>query len=330
MKKAAYSFYLIFFMLFQVGTPVYAQSAAQRIELQGYLLSWKDGTAKEKIVSFVESVTTLSSHKFVPKDLRRAFFDMDGTLVCEKPNYLEVVVAEHRLVEKLKKNPSLIRKAIYKAVSEKDSEYLYKHVKEVLAEAFVGETLQFYQDYCKNFLLNQKHPRFSRAYIELFYAPVLELIGYLKDHGFKVYVVSTSQQEFIRSISEVVLNLPHDQIIGTMVGFSLANLEKNEPPVFIRNDKYFDPYNADEAKVVRMRERGVMPSIFAFGNSMGDYAMLDATADSGIPNMVCILNHDDAEREYGYHKPELLEIAKRRGWNIVSMKKDFRVVFRSR
>ena len=152
MKKAAYSFYLIFFMLFQVGTPVYAQSAAQRIELQGYLLSWKDGTAKEKIVSFVESVTTLSSHKFVPKDLRRAFFDMDGTLVCEKPNYMEVVVAEHRLLEKLKKNPSLIKKTIYKAVSEKDSEYLYKHVKTVIAEAFVGETLQFYQDYCKNTL----------------------------------------------------------------------------------------------------------------------------------------------------------------------------------
>ena len=330
MKRAMCVFYLIFLLFFQVNAFTHAQPTVQTIDLQGYLLSWSDGIAKDKIVSFVESVTTPFSNKFVPKDLRRAFFDMDGTLLCEKPNYLEVVVSEYRLVEKLNKDKSLMQKDIYKAAYENDTEFLHKNVKDVIAEAFAGETLQFYLDYCKKFLLKQKHPRFSRAYIELFYTPMLELIDYLQDHGFKVYVVSTSQQEFIRSISEKILKLPHDQIIGTMVGFSLANLEKNEPSIFIRNRDYFEPYNADEAKVIRMRERGVMPSIFAFGNSMGDYAMLDATADSGLPNLVCILDHDDPDREYEYHKPDLLEIANKREWNIVSMKRDFRAVFRSK
>lgn len=330
MKRTLYIFCWVFFLLFQLNAPSYGQTAAQRVALQGYLLSWNDGIAKDRIVSFVESVTTPFGRNFVPAELRRAFFDMDGTLVCEKPEYLEVVVAEHRLMEKLEKNPALGQKSIYKAVSENDRKYLYTHVKEVILEAFAGETLEFYLKYCKDFIFNRQHQRFSRPYSELFYAPMLELMDYLKDHGFKVYVVSTSQQEFIRSIAGSVFKLPPDQIIGTMVGFSLANLEKNEPPVFVRNHDYFSPYNADDAKVVRMRERGVMPSIFAFGNSMGDYAMLDATADSGLPNLPCVLDHDDPEREYDYHKAELLDIAKKRGWHIVSMKRDFRTVFRSK
>jgi hypothetical protein len=58
--------------------------------------------------------------------------------------------------------------------------------------------------------------------------------------------------------------------------------------------------------------------------------MFDATADSGLRNMVCNLDHDEAEREYRYSKPELLKAAKRRGLNIVSMKNDFRDVFQIR
>ena len=45
-----------------------------------------------------------------------------------------------------------MQKDIYKAAFENDTEFLYKNVKDVIAEAFAGETLQFYVDYCKNFL----------------------------------------------------------------------------------------------------------------------------------------------------------------------------------
>ena len=96
---------------------------------------------------------------------------------------------------------------------------------------------------------------------------------------------------------------------------------------FVRKSSYFEPYNADENKVVRIRERGLLPSIFAFGNSSGDLAMLEVTAASGLPNMVCILDHDDPLREYEYHKPNLLKIAAKSDWNIISMKRDFKVIF---
>ena len=291
------------------------------------LISWQDGAAKEQIMSFVEDVTTKGSANFVPENQRRAFFDMDGTLLCEKPNYIEVVLAEHRLLEKVKADPTLSDKPIYKAILGGDSNYLYKNVKDVIAEAFAGETLAYYINFCREFLETQAHPRFNRSYASLFYLPMLELIKYLQANGFTVYVVSTSQQEFIRSISEDRIGVPPQQIIGTMVGFTLANLKEDAPPIFVRDRSYFDPYNADNKKVVRMRERALLPAMFAFGNSMGDYAMLDAAADSNLPNLVCILDHDDAEREYEYHKKSLLKEAQTRNWLIVSMKKDFRKIF---
>lgn len=320
---------IIFAMVFIGCGQFHSQSSENRKPepSNGFLQSWRDGAAKEQIVSFVENVTTEGSMNFVPKEQRRAFFDMDGTLVCEQPNYIEVELAQHRLLEKAKGDPALADNPIYEAILGGDSDYLYNHVKDVIAEAFAGETLSFYIDYCRNYLKTQKHPRFNRSYASLFYLPMVELIEYLQDNGFVVYVVSTSQQEFIRSISEDQIGVQPQHIIGTMVGFTLANLKEDAPPIFIRDRSYFEPYNADDNKVVRIRERALLPAMFAFGNSMGDYAMLDATSDSQLPSLVCILDHDDDEREYAYHKKTLLKEAQSRGWLVVSMKKDFDRVF---
>lgn len=321
--------FIIFAMVFIGCGTFHSQSSDNRKPEPSsvFLQSWRDGTAKKQIVSFVEDVTTEGSTNFVPKEQRRAFFDMDGTLFCEKPNYVEVELAQHRLLEKAKSDPTLADNPIYKAIMDGDNDYIYKNVKVVITEAFAGETLAFYIDYCRNFLKTQEHPRFNRSYASLFYLPMVELIKYLQNNGFTVYVVSTSQQEFIRSISEDQIGIPPQYILGTMVGYTLANLKEDAPPIFVRNRSYFDPYNADDNKVVRMRERALLPSMFAFGNSMGDYAMLDATSDSQLPSLVCILDHDDAEREYEYHKETLLKESQSRGWLVVSMKKDFYRVF---
>jgi hypothetical protein len=101
----------------------------------------------EKIVSFVNSVADPANTNFVPIEYRRAFFDMDGTILCEKPDYIEVALTKHRLLEKVTLNPQLKSNPIYKAVIEGDSEYLYKNIKTAIAEAFEGESLKFYLEY---------------------------------------------------------------------------------------------------------------------------------------------------------------------------------------
>ena len=328
MRKTATIISLSILLLIVSFAPSSAKQKLSSLQLQGYLLSWNEGNAKDGIASFVESVSDPSSKNFVAVEERRAFFDMDGTILCEKPEYIEVVLTQKRLCEKAEKDSRLAANPIYKAALENDTQYLNENAKTAIVEAFAGETLQFYLQYCKQFLLNEWHPRFKRPYIELFYAPMIELMDYLRDHGFKVYIVSTSQQEFIRSISKDIFIIPPEQIIGTMVAFKLRLDEKNREPTFIRQPDYFTPYNTDENKVVRIRERGLLPSIFSFGNSSGDLAMLEITAASGLPYMACILDHDDPQREYEYHKSKLIEIATNRGWTIVSMKRDFKIVFR--
>jgi hypothetical protein len=326
MKKVSLIIFMSF--VFLVGLSPYSKAdrSFSVLEIQSHLRSWNAGPSKDKIVSFVNSVSDPANNNFVPMEYRRAFFDMDGTILCEKPDYIEVALTRHRLLEKVTLNPQLESNPVYKAVIEGDAQYLYENIKAAIAEAFEGESLKFYIEYSRRFLSEEKHPRFNQPYVQLFYQPMIELIDYLTDHGFKVYIVSTSQQEFIRSVSKDILNIPKDQIIGTMVGFSLQ-LGSDNNPVFIRKPSYFEPYNADENKVVRIRERGLLPSVFAFGNSSGDLAMLEVTAASGLPNMVCILDHDDPEREFEYHKSDLLKTASKNGWTVVSMKRDFRVLF---
>jgi len=326
MKKLAIIIFLSFAFLVSLSTYSKADQSFSVLDIRSHLRSWEAGPSKEKIVSFVKSVSDPANKNFVPLEYRRAFFDMDGTILCEKPDYIEVALTRHRLLEKVELNPQLEANPIYKAVMEGDAEYLYKNIKAAIAEAFEGEALKFYLEYSRRFLGEEKHPRFNQPYIQLFYQPMIELIDYLTDHGFKVYIVSTSQQEFIRSVSKDILNIPKNQIIGTMVGFSLQ-FGSNNKPVFIRKSSYFEPYNADENKVVRIRERGLLPAIFAFGNSSGDLAMLEMTAASGLPNMVCILDHDDPEREFEYHKSNLLKTAEKNAWTLVSMKRDFKVLF---
>jgi phosphoserine phosphatase len=331
MKNAAVVFLLLsFFLAGCANTSSLEHSTIGEITGKNHLTSWNDGPAKKRIVSFVEEISNPASSKFMPEGKRRAVFDMDGTLLCEKPNYIEVVVSQHRLREKALANPDIRALPIYAAALRDDQTYLYNNVKEVITEAFAGQTLQFYLDYCRRFLSDMRHPRFGLSYRDMFYIPMLELIEYLQDAGFAIFVVSTSQQEFIRSLSLEKLKVVPQHVLGTMVAYKLGNLAENAPPVFIRTKDYFNPYTADENKVVRLRERAVLPAIFAFGNSMGDYAMLDAVSDSGLPNMVCILDHDDPQRAYEYHKEKLLSEAGRRQWLIVSMRRDFKTVFSGR
>ena len=326
MKKVSLIIFLSFVFLVILSTYSKADQSFSVLDIQSHLRSWNAGPSKEKIVSFVKSVSDPANSNFVPIEYRSAFFDMDGTILCEKPDYIEVALTKHRLLEKVEQNPQLETNPIYKAVIEGDEEYVYKNIKAAIAEAFEGESLKFYLEYSRRFLSEEKHSKFNQPYIQLFYQPMIELIDYLTDYGFNVYIVSTSQQEFIRSVSKDVLNIPKNQIIGTMVGFTLQ-FGSNNNPVFIRKSSYFQPYNADENKVVRIRERGLLPSIFAFGNSSGDLAMLEVTAASGLPNMVCILDHDDPEREFEYHKSNLLKTATKNAWTVVSIKRDFKVLF---
>ena len=76
------------------------------------------------------------------------------------------------------------------------------------------------------------------------------------------------------------------------------------------------------------------PTIAAFGNSDGDHQMLQWTDAGSGPRFCLIVHHTDAKREWAYHRQSLigklskaLDEATAKGWTIVSMKDDWKIIF---
>jgi hypothetical protein len=78
----------------------------------------------------------------------------------------------------------------------------------------------------------------------------------------------------------------------------------------------------------------------AFGNSTGDQQMLEWTQTGDGARLMMLVLHDDAKREYAYgpasglpnsrvgtFSEALMAEAKKEGWVVISMKKDWKRIF---
>ncbi|MGB2705590.1 MAG: HAD family hydrolase [Candidatus Omnitrophota bacterium] len=294
------------------------------------LESWNETPNKERIINFVSSVSDPASPSYVPEKERIAAFDLDGTIFCEKPLYLQVLIAAERLHDLAEKNPLLQSVEPYASAWERDWDYISdpKNFLEMNLTAFEGATEEEYKKYVENFLNTKKNPDFKVPYIELFYIPMLELLEFLKANDFQVYIVSGSPQEFIRSFSEAKLDTPLEKVIGDTI--SVAFQVQDSRAVFVRKHAVVEPEVLREGKPENIRMRVGRVPILAFGNSNDDIAMLESAAAGGLPSLSLTLYHDDSKREYAYDKgaDKVLKTAKERGWVIVSMKEDFKTIFK--
>jgi len=74
--------------------------------------------------------------------------------------------------------------------------------------------------------------------------------------------------------------------------------------------------------------------IAAFGNSDGDQQMLEWTAAGPGEHLLLLVHHTDAIREYAYDRGSSVGAldkawneARARGWVIVDMKRDWKIIF---
>jgi hypothetical protein len=166
------------------------------------------------------------------------------------------------------------------------------------------------------------------------YQPMLELLAYLRANGFKTFIVSGGGIEFMRAWVEGVYGVPPEQVIGSSIKTKYvvregAPMLLRQPAVNFIDDKAGKPVGI-------LQHIGRRP-IAAFGNSDGDFQMLEwVTAGPGA-RFGLIVRHDDAGREYAYDRKSAigrlargLDDGPARGWTIVSMKNDWRQVFPAR
>jgi phosphoserine phosphatase len=282
------------------------------------LESWRDGSARDAILAFVESVT-----KSVPELDRIATFDNDGTLWCEKPMYPQADFVLRKWGAMAAADPSLAERQPYKAVVDHDHEWLAgitSHIPELVqgvSEAFGGLTTEAFETEALEFFEQVRHPTLDVPYTQAVYRPMVELIRFLEEHDFRVFICSAGGRDFVRAVSEEVYGIPRERVIGSSAPLELSD------GTLVRSGGVETPIDDGPGKPVHIWARTGRRPLLAAGNADGDVEML------AHARFALLVHHDDAEREFAYDAgaERALAEAATRVWTVASMKDDFATVF---
>ncbi|RLA20578.1 MAG: haloacid dehalogenase-like hydrolase [Gammaproteobacteria bacterium] len=322
-------FFVTLFLVVCQLTPV-------SVSAEGALLaSWNNGPSRQAIIDFVAAVTNKEGPDYVDPAERIAVFDNDGTLWSEKPAYFQLLFAIDRIKALAPHHPEWKTQQPFKAVLENDIKALAvsgeKGLIQLVMASHSGMTTDEFEQIVTDWLATAKHPRFKRPYTELVYQPMLELLKYMRHNGFKTFIVSGGGIEFMRPFTEKAYGIPPEQVIGSSIKtkFELRNGE----PVLVRLPEIF--FIDDKAgKPVGIQKFIGRRPIAAFGNSDGDLQMLQWTTSGKGKRFGLIVHHTDAEREWAYDRhshvgrlDKALIEAKEKGWTVIDMKKDWKVIY---
>ncbi len=299
------------------------------------LPSWKDASARNSIVKFVEEVTTPGSPHYVKPADRVAVFDNDGTLWTELPTYPQFYFGMARVKANASRHPEWSAVEPFKSALAGDLEGVVasgvRGLIELTAAPHDGLTPDEFEQVATAWLSQARHPRFGRPYTECVYLPMLELLRWLQAKEFQTYIVSGGSQEFLRPWTAHVYGIPASRVIGSTV---VTRWERRDgKPVIVRTGK-IELVNDKEEKVLSIQRVIGQRPILAFGNSDGDLPMLEWTAGGAGLRFCGYVHHTDAEREYAYDRQSKtgrldkgLDTARAKGWTVVDIKQDWHRVF---
>ena len=167
----------------------------------------------------------------------------------------------------------------------------------------------------------------------LVYTPMLELLALLREHRFRVFVVTGGGVDFVRPVAAQIYGVERDDVVGSAIEVEFAR--RRRAVVLQRTAKLDGSPNEGPPKVVNIHRHIGRRPIVAIGNSAGDTEMLEYAHTGPLPSLCLVVNHDDDEREYAYGgaaltNPDAEDIsvtAERFNWTVVSMRDDWSRVF---
>jgi phosphoglycolate phosphatase-like HAD superfamily hydrolase len=324
-----------FVQLFVIGAMLLARPTLAAAPTGDPLPSWRDGVAKKAIVAFVPRVTRKSSLDYVPPVERIATFDNDGTLSTEKPVPTEAAYTIARVHQLAPQHPEWKTQEPFASVLRGDLKGVMASGEKAIADLVFAThahmTTTEFTTTVRQWLATARDERTGRPYSTLVYQPMIELIAYLRQNGFKTFIVSGGGVEFLRAWVEGVFGIPPEQVVGSEGKLQLAERDGRlvlikEPGVELVDDKQGKPIGIEN-------HIGRRP-IAAFGNSNGDLQMLEWATQDGGTRFALLVHHDDAEREYDYGRAdeertfdEVHRVAVEKKWTVVSMRRDWRTIY---
>ena len=299
----------------------------------------------KKIVQFVEEARDPRSPHFIPEADRIAVFDMDGTFYCETaPLYFQETMFLHRVLEDKnyqpdKKMADFARKIQPKIMNKtgmtpKESKQLVGY----LTKAYEGMTPEEYRDYVRGFMQTNETGLTNLKRGEAFYLPMVEVISYLGNNGFAVYIDSACGADTTRTLVEGVIPIPPDRIMATDFVYTTTGMGSDAPwdhfydrkseKVVISGNYLIE--NGKTKKIFSILNQIGKKPVLAFGNTMGDSGMFEYTLqDNTYPSAAFCVLCDDTERELGNpaKAASMKKTAGERGWNTISMRDEFKTIY---
>ncbi|MBQ1419033.1 MAG: haloacid dehalogenase-like hydrolase, partial [Firmicutes bacterium] len=335
------------------GTLTRAQAAAMLMVFDGWgkeaqpLSLWTDDArAKKELTAYIEAVTDPESPDFIPETDRIAVFDLDGTLFCETdPNYFDYTLLAWRVLDdpQYKDKASDFEKEVANKIhtqnetGESFAGLEVDHGKAV-ASAFAGMTVKEFNDYIQEFKKQAMPGYTGMTRGEGFYKPMVQVVEYLQESGFTVYIVSGTDRLIVRGILDnSVLNIPNRNIIGSDEAIvssgqgdedGLNYVFKDGEELVLGGDFLIKNLKMNKVSVI-MQEIGQQP-VLSFGNSTGDSSMAEyVTYNNPYRSLAFMLCCDDTLRENGSQSKadKMAALCEEFDWVPVSMKNDWTTIY---
>lgn len=307
---------------------------------------WNDDSpTKKKIVEFVEDVTNPASKNYIPPEDRIATFDMDGTFYCETaPLYFQETMFLYRATEDKNYHPTKemadfakkIKPKIYNktGITPEENAQLFKY----LTKAYEGMTPEEYRAYVRNFMQTNEAGLTNLKRGEAFYLPMVEIISYLTNNDFAVYIDSACGVDTTRELIGDIFPIRYDRILGSDFNFTSTGMGKDKPQnhffdrkkekIIISGEPIIE--NGKTRKIFSILNQIGKKPVLAFGNSGGDSGMLEYTLqDNKYRSESFFVICDDVERERGNLERAAKDkaLAESRGWNPISMHDEFKSIY---
>ena len=324
------------------------ETAETETETEEETLSlWSDDApAKQELIAYMEDIIDENSTNYIPVEARIAVFDLDGTLFCETdPNYFDYTLLVHRVLE----DPDYIDRAsdFEKEVANKivqvnengaSFEGLEVDHGKAIASSFAGFTVEEFIEYIQGFkqLPMPSYNNLKRG--EGWYLPMLEIVNYLEENDFTVYVVSGTDRFIVRGIVYgSPLKVPMYHIIGS--DEQLVSNNQGDTSgldyTYGADDELvlsgeFIIKNLKTNKVTSIEQEIGMQPVLSFGNSSGDASMHEfVIGNNPYKSLAFMLCCDDLERENGNTEKadKMYAQCEEFGWIPISMKNDWTTIY---
>jgi hypothetical protein len=226
-----------------------------------------------------------------------------------------------------------MEEALYNHLPEPDSD---KSTAQCAAECFKGMTTEEYREYVKTFMASPAFGFEGMTYAEGFYKPMTEVVKYLAENDFTIFISSGSERAMVRELIKGSLDewIPSDRVIGST--FSLIASGQGtkagrkytisaDDQILMEGNLVTKNQNTNKVFSI-IDEIGKCP-ILVFGNSSGDLAMAQYVLQHGGKGYMLLC--DDTERDYGdlAAAAKFADSCEKMGLETVSMKNDFATIY---